>query len=114
MKKKIFLKLFSIALVFAMLGSDVLAQSRISFRRGRSSATVGGPIGAKGYREYLIRGRAGQVMTIKISSGNGAVTANAGSASGKDFSVEMTGGDHLITVYNSGGATRYTMTVMIR
>lgn len=95
--------------------ADVLAQKRINFRRGASSATVRGPIGGGGYTEYIVNGRAGQVMTIEITSGNSAVVVNAGSASGKSFSVEMTGGDHLLSVVNTGrGATNYTLTVSIR
>jgi len=92
--------------------ADVLAQKRIRFQRGKSSATVRGPIGPNGYTEYLIDGRAGQVMTIEITSGNGAVVVNAGTASGKSFSIDMTGGDHLLSVVNTGRrATNYTMTV---
>ena len=54
-------------------------------------------------------------MTIKITSGNGAVTVNAGSASGKDFTLEMSGGDHLLSIVNTGrSATTYTLTVSIQ
>jgi len=95
--------------------SDLLAQKRINFRKGASSATVRGRIAANGYLEYLINGRAGQVMSIKITSGNGAVTVNAGSASGKDFSLEMSGGDHLLSIVNTAAtATNYTLTVSIQ
>lgn len=94
--------------------SDVLAQKRISFRRGASSATVSGRIGSKGYLEYVINGRAGQLMTIEISSGNGGVICNAGRASGKSFSIDMSGGDHLLSIVNTrSGATTYTMKVSI-
>lgn len=114
MLKNIGFKILIASMILVSLASDSLAQSRINFRRGASSATVGGGIGNNGYREYILRGRAGQVMSIRITSGNGAVTANAGSASGKDFSLEMNGGDHVITVYNTGRATRFSMTVSIR
>jgi len=102
-------------LVIVLSSSDVLAQRRISFRRGTSSATVRGRIGANGYTEYLINGRAGQVMSIEITSRNGAVIVNAGSASGKNFSLEMSGGDHLLSIVNTArSATNYTLTVSIR
>lgn len=109
-------KLRLVALLLLIVSSsDVLAQKRISFRKGSSSATVRGRIAANGYTEYSINGRAGQVMTIKITSGNGAVTVNAGSASGKDFSLEMSGGDHLLSIVNTGrSATTYTLTVSIQ
>jgi hypothetical protein len=109
------LRLVALLLLIVVSSSDVLAQKRISFRKGSSSATVKGRIAANGYLEYTINGRAGQVLTIKITSGNGAVTVNAGSASGKDFSLEMSGGDHLLSIVNTArGATTYTLTVSIQ
>ncbi len=108
-------KVVALLLVLVVSSANVLAQKRIRFSRGASSATVRGPIGPNGYTEYVIDGRAGQVMTIEITSGNGAVVVNAGTASGKSFSVEMTGGDHLLSVVNTGRrATNFTLTVSIR
>jgi hypothetical protein len=113
-RRKVF-KVAALLLVLVLSSADVLAQKRIRFQRGKSSATVRGPIGANGYTEYVIDGRAGQVMTIEITSGNGAVVVNAGTASGKSFSVEMTGGDHLLSVVNTNRrATNFTLTVSIR
>src|SRR5687768_15419221 len=108
-------KVVALLLVLVMSSANVLAQKRIRFQRGKSSATVRGPIGANGYTEYIIDGRAGQVMTIEITSGNGAVVVNAGTASGKSFSLEMTGGDHLLSVVNTGRrGTNFTLKVSIR
>jgi hypothetical protein len=115
MLKKTGLKVMALALVLALSGAELMAQRRINFRPGRSSATVSGRIGSRGYLEYILRGRAGQVMSIEITSGNGAVVVNAGAASGKSFSLDMTGGDHLLSIVNTrGGATSYTLTVSIR
>ena len=115
MVKKTIPQIIALALILILSGSDTLAQKRISFRKGTSSATVRGKIGAKGYLEYLVNGQAGQVMSIEITSGNGAVVINAGSASGKNFSLDMTGGDHMLSVVNTGkSATNYTLTVSIR
>ena len=115
MQRTIVLKVVALVLVLIVSSADVLAQKRIRFQRGKSSATVRGPIGPNGYTEYVIDGRAGQVMTIEITSGNGAVIVNAGTASGKSFSIDMTGGDHLLSVVNTGRrATNYTLTVSIR
>ena len=95
--------------------AHLMAQKRVSFRRGSSSATVRGRIGAGGYGEYVVNGRAGQVLSIEITSANGAVIVNAGTASGKSFSVDMTGGDHLLSIVNTGrSATNYTLRVSIR
>jgi hypothetical protein len=115
MLKQTSVQLIAFVLIAILSSSDVLAQKRISFRRGTSSATVRGRIGPNGYTEYLINGRAGQVMSIDITSGNGAVIVNAGSASGKNFSLEMSGGDHLLSIVNiAQSATNYTLTVSIR
>ena len=115
MSKKTALQTLALSLMLIVSSADVLAQKRIRFRRGASSATVRGPIGAGGYTEYIVNGRPGQVMTIEITSGNGAVIVNAGSASGKSFSIDMSGGDHLLSVVNTGRrATNYTLTVSIR
>ena len=115
MNKTRSIKVVALLLMIVVSGADVLAQRRISFRRGASSATVLGRIGGKGYLEYVINGRAGQVMSIEITSGNDAVIVNAGSASGKNFSLEMSGGDHLLSIVNTGrAATNYTLTVSIR
>ena len=115
MVKKTIPQVIALALILILSSSDSLAQKRISFRKGTSSATVRGKIGAKGYLEYLVNGQAGQVMSIEITSGNGAVIINAGSASGKSFSLDMSGGDHMLSVVNTGrSATNYTLTVSIR
>jgi len=115
MFKKTSLQVVAFTLMLILSGADLMAQSRISFRRGRSSATVRGNIGAGGYREYLVNGRAGQVLSVEITSGNGAVIVNAGTASGKNFSVDMTGGDHMLSIVNTGrSATSYVLTVSIR
>lgn len=115
MIRKIGLQVIAVLLTIIFTGVDLMAQRRISFRRGASSATVTGKIAGRGYTEYVINGRAGQLMSIDIRSRNGMVLVNAGSASGKNFSVEMTGGDHLLSIVNQGrGATNYTLVVSIR
>jgi hypothetical protein len=115
MFRKTVIQIVAVVLLLTLSSDDSLAQKRISFRRGASSATVRGNIEPKGYLEYVINGRAGQLMTIEITSGNRAVIVNAGSASGKSFSIPMSGGDHLLSVVNTGlSATSYTMTVTIK
>ena len=108
-------RVVALLLMTVLCNTDLLAQKRISFKRGTSSATVRGRIAANGYTEYLINGREGQVMTIAIASGNGAVVVNAGTATGKDFSLDMSGGDHLLSIMNTAKTgTNYTLTVSIR
>ncbi|MDX6383313.1 MAG: hypothetical protein QOK48_886 [Blastocatellia bacterium] len=105
----------ALALVMFFSSAPLMAQKRISFRRGSSSATVRGRIGSRGYTEYVVNGRAGQLLSIEIKSGNGAVVVNAGTASGKSFSLDMTGGDHMLSIVNTAaGATSFTLTVSIK
>jgi hypothetical protein len=114
MIRKLTVQLVALSLIVVLSSADLMAQRRIKFRRGASSATLSGKIAANGYMEYVINGRAGQVMTIEIRSGNGAVVVNAGTATGKSFSVDMSGGDHLLSIVNPGrSGTSYTMTVAI-
>lgn len=115
MLKKTGMKIVALCLIFVFSGVELMAQKRITFKRGTSSATVRARIAGKGYEEYMVNGRAGQVMSIEITSGNGAVVVNAGTATGKSFSLDMTGGDHMLSIVNQGSkATNYTLTVSIR
>lgn len=115
MIRKSVVQVIALAVMLCLSSADLMAQKRINFRRGTSSATVRGRIGGNGYLEYVVNGQAGQVMSIEITSGNGAVVVNAGTASGKSFSVDMSGGDHTLSVVNTGrGATNYSLTVSIR
>ena len=118
MHKRTGFYLATIAFVMLFLSAqDLMAQTqkRITFRRGASSATVTGRIGGNGYLEYMINGRAGQVMSIEITSGNGKVVVNAGTATGKNFSLDMSGGDHMLSIVNTGRtATTYKLRVAIR
>ena len=115
MLKRVTAQVVALTVIVVLSGSELMAQKRISFRRGASSATVHGRIGPKGYLEYVINGRAGQLMSVDITSANGAVIVNAGSASGKNFSIDMTGGDHTLSIVNTGRAgTTYTLTVSIK
>ena len=117
MSRKRGVLLSAIAFVLLVASQATMAQKpkRITFKRGASSATVSGRIAANGYLEYLINGRAGQLMSIDITSGNGKVIVNAGTASGKNFSLDMSGGDHLLSIVNtSKSATTYTLRVSIK
>jgi opacity protein-like surface antigen len=117
MSKKRVVLLGAMTVVLLVAAQAAMAQKpkRITFKRGASSATVSGRIAGNGYLEYLINGRSGQLMSIDITSGNGKVIVNAGTASGKNFSLDMSGGDHLLSIVNSGKtATTFTLRVSIK
>lgn len=116
MFKKFAVKLTMLSLVLTFCVSELTAQTRINFKRGRSSATVSGNIGASGERRYVLRGKAGQNITVNLNSSTGLVTAATRAASPNtsfDYQLERDG-DIYIDVFNEGRATKFTMTVAIR
>ena len=59
------------ALVFILLASQqAFAQTRIRFSRGGTSAVVRGKVKGFGIRDYVVSARAGQTMTVRLSSSN--------------------------------------------
>jgi hypothetical protein len=123
MLKKIGLKVLIAAMIVVSLSSDSLAQTRIRFARGRSAATVGGVVGAGGARAFVLNVGRGQTMTVQVTSGNNRIELDV---DGPDGHIEYgdngysqvyidRGGDHTITISNSGrAATKFSLTVTVR
>ncbi len=116
MLKKFGVKFLVLALVCLMAASDTLAQSRIRFARGRTSATLSGTIAADGAREYVLGARRGQTLTAVLSCGNGKCDFGEGDMHDTQYSQYVNrNGDVYITIHNHGRrATRFTMTVSIQ
>ena len=68
--EKLNAKAFILALVLMVISSDVLAQTRIRFARGRTSVTVSGKM-VYGERSYVLGARRGQYLSANVSSRNG-------------------------------------------
>ena len=71
-RQRIFIAILALSLPVA-LAALVPAQSRaerVRFRRGSSSAVLRGRISGFGTRDYLINAKAGQLMTLRLSSSN--------------------------------------------
>jgi hypothetical protein len=102
----------AIALVLAaVFSSDTLAQTRIRFARGRTSATVSGTLSAGATKTYVLGARYGQVLSGNVSSGNGCVIFSDGATS---MSRITESGDNYVSVTNNcRRLTRFTMTVSI-
>ena len=123
MKKIIGIKILTIALILATLTTNSIAQTRISFGRNRTSATVTGTLASGATREYVLTAKEYQTMTIRLSSGNGEVSFDASDVHGSfgdhddgyaQFETDANG-NHWITLENTGNrSTRYTLTVTIR
>lgn len=62
------LQVVALALVLILSGTDLIAQKRIRFRRGASSATVSARIAGKGYSEYVVNGRAARTVAAPTAA----------------------------------------------
>ncbi len=60
----------SLPLALVALVSAQSRAERVRFRRGSSSAVLKGRISGFGTRDYLINAKAGQLMTLRLSSSN--------------------------------------------
>lgn len=116
MFKKIGLKFLVLALVCLMSTADLMAQTRIRFARGRSSATVSGALAAGATRGFVLRAASGQTLSATLSCGNGKCDFTQGSLHDTQYSYYVErNGDVYISIDNHGrAATRFTMTVSIQ
>ena len=64
--KSIVIKSFAVLMIIGMTNSDLFAQTRIRFARGRTSTTVSGSLSAGGERSYILRASEGQTMTVRV------------------------------------------------
>lgn len=118
----------TIALAFAAVVSADGIKQRIKFARGESSASVSGTV-IRGDRDtYIVGGREGQKMSVKISSGEkNAAFQIRDAASGKylsgagetDDATEWSDplpatGDYEIIVGGTRGNAEYKLSVSIK
>ena len=97
--------------IFLGVCSEVSAQTRIRFARGRTSASVSGPIGRGSTRTFVLGARNGQDLSGNVSSRNGCVKFTEGSTS-SSFTTQA--GDNFMSVTNyCGRATSFVLTVSI-
>lgn len=109
--KKINVKTLILLLILLVSSSDLLAQTRIRFARGRTSASVGGAVGAGGGRSFVLSAIYGQYLSANVSSSNGCVTFGNGSTS-TGFTTRS-GNNFIYVSNNCGRSTRFTLTVSI-
>ena len=117
MFKKIGVKILVLAMIGVMFTTDSMAQTRIRFARGRSSASVSGTIRpGMSVRSYVLRAQAGQTLTATLSSGNGKCDFTQGDYEDTQYSqVIEEDGDVTFSIDNHGTrATNFTLTVSIK
>lgn len=116
MVRKSMVRFLALAMLLGLTLSDLQAQTRVNFARGRSSATVSGRLARGASRSYVLRARAGQMMGVEVRSGNRMVIVDIGGndvGTGTNIRLRSTG-DYILTTHNEGNATTYSMTVSIR
>ena len=124
MLKSLGIKVVLSLLIAVSLASDSVAQTRISFGRGRSSATLRGTVSSGGMRTYLLGVRAGQIITVQINSANNRVEGDIDYPNGDHLDNTDRGfwqgetterGSYRINVINDGNrASSYSLTVTVR
>lgn len=123
MLKIIGLKFFVLVLVIFSFADSSLAQTRINFARGKNSATVRGTLAAGETREFALKVRFGQTLSVRITPAGKNIDAEVSNYNGHVFWVENGFGkvvidendDYYVVIKNSGrAATRYSMIVTVR
>ena len=106
-------KIVAITALFASTNIFALADTRIRFAKGRTSATVTGRVTNGGRVCYFAGARPGQQFTATVSSRSGTIVIFESGETSYNYEVE-TGGDQSVCVDNLAGATTYSLTVSIR
>lgn len=107
-------KYITIAVLFLTLSStaDLFGQTRITFARGRTSATVSGTISSIGERDFILRARGGQYLSARVSSPGGCVKFST-VESYQSFTTDE--GDNWLKLMNMCRyRASYSLTVSIR
>lgn len=113
MYKNLFAKLCVLAAIISFSNITSLADTRIRFARGRTSATVSGRVSSGGRVCYFAGARAGQQFNATLSSRSGKVAIFESGETSYSYVVEISG-DQSVCVDNLSRATNYTLTVSIR
>jgi hypothetical protein len=111
MLKKRVVQFLGIAVILLCASGLSMAQRRVTFGRGRTSASVSGSLRSGAAASFVVRCMRGQLVTATVNSGNGRVDFGGS----RRFSL-MTdrNGDIFIDITNHGRSTGYTVTIRIR
>ena len=98
-------------LILVISTSDISAQTRIRFARGRTSTTVSGTIGGNSTRTYVLGAKYGQYLSANVSSRNGCVKFSSGAT--ETSYITDPGNNYLYLSNNCRSQTGFTLTVSI-
>ena len=108
-----------VAFVLAVFQISALAQTRIRFKHGASSATVSGTLAKNGSKCFVLGAEEGQWIEANLRSRNGKAQFplyfGAGPyKGGTNYSTTTTDGDNEICIENGANTTTFSLTVSIR
>jgi hypothetical protein len=86
-------KVLAAALILLLTNGAASAQTRITFKRGESSAVVNGTLGADATRSFVMRGREGQILNVEVNSRRIAVNLRRGKADVKTVNLPFKNND---------------------
>jgi hypothetical protein len=109
--KKIQIKAIVLLIVLAVLQVDLIAQSRIRFARGRTSASVSGQAAKYGARTFVLGARYGQYLSANVSSRGDCVKFSNGATS--ISYITRAGNNYLYLNNGCGRSVSFTLTVSI-
>lgn len=117
------LKFIVSVLVVVSFANSSLAQTRIKFAPGKSSATLRGTLAADETREFALKVRFGQTLFVRLTPAGNDIDAEVSNYNGHVFWVNNgfgkvvidENGDYYVVIKNSRrDATRYSMIVTVR
>lgn len=122
MLKIIGLQFIVLVLIVFSFAESSSAQTRIRFARGKSSATLRGTLAADETREFALKVRFGQTLSVRMAPFINDVRVEVSNYNGHVFWVEGFGkvvvdenGDYYVVMANDGRkAIKYTLTVAAR
>lgn len=106
-------RILTLVAVASFLNVAAMADTRIRFAKGRTSATVTGRVATGGRVCYFAGARVGQQFTATVSSRSGKVVIFESGETSYAYEVEQKG-DQSVCVDNIGQATTYSLTVSIK
>jgi hypothetical protein len=114
-------KQFAVLLILLLIPASLVGQTRIRFKKGKSSATVTGTLAKGGGKCYVLGAREGQSIDARLRARRGKVqfmfVFGAGPyKGGTSYSTTAVDGDNEICIenYYRNRISTYSLTVSIR
>ena len=117
--KSLLIKTFAVLMIIGMMDSLAFSQAKkIRFARGKSATTLRGEVSAVAQDEFVINGKKGQTMTLKlVSPTDSGIRIAMGENNSKEFTIKLdSSNDYTFTIYNaySRNYSKYTLYVSIK